>query len=168
MFLDFANLTKTFVKFFYICKENLSIMVKVRIIGLLAASLLLSSCSVMCNKPNFKNTVWMAEARMFVADVGTQTTTYTLTLNPGNRYSLVTNSVLPPHPAMYMNPDGSVDTLPGFTSENTENGTYSFKKGILTLKSEEGETKELIYTDGVFNCSWLWGDKPAPFVKVGP
>lgn len=142
-------------------------MVKTRIFSLLAAILVLTSCSVMCIKnPSLKNTVWTAESHMFVADAGTETTTYTLTFSFGNRYNLVTKSVLPPYPAMYMNPDGSVNVEPGFSSESTESGTYSFKKGVLTLKPSEGQPKELIYTNGIFNCGWIHGDEPSRFVKL--
>ena len=144
-------------------------MMKVRIPGLLAAILVFTSCSVMCIKqPVLRNTVWTAEGRMFVADVGTETTTYTLTFLSGKDYSLVTKRVLPPHPAMYMNSDGGVDTLPGRSSESTETGTYSFKKGILTLSSPEGGAKELLYTNGAFAGNWIFSDQPATFVKVEP
>ena len=144
-------------------------MIKARIPSLLAAILVFTSCSVMCiKKPALTNTVWTAESHMFVADAGTETTTCTLTFHPGKQYTLVTERVLPPHPAMYMNPDGQADIVPGYASEYTEKGTYSYKKGVLVLTSSEGDTKKLIYLDGAFSAGWILGDEPAKFEKTQP
>ena len=107
-------------------------------------ALVLPSCSVMCSKKTvLDNTKWTAESRMFVADAGYETTTATLEFLPGRVFSLKMVSVLPPHPAMYMNADGTVDTLPGHHSEFEQRGTYSVSGDTLKLLFADGGTLEL-------------------------
>lgn len=110
-----------------------------------ALALFCNSCSVMCSKKNFlENSVWTAQDRLFVADAGYETTTATLEFLPGGKFSLKMVSDLPPHPAMYMNQDGTVDTLPGHHSESEQKGTYSISGNACTLHGEDGSTRELI------------------------
>ena len=110
-----------------------------------------TSFTAMCKNPVLKNTKWSAEQKMFIADVGTMTTTITLEFVSGRDVVIREHSVTPSHPAMYVNPDGSVDTLPGWTSEREEKGTYSFKRGKLTVTDEGGFQKVYIYqADGTF------------------
>ena len=80
---------------------------------------------------------------MFVADAGYETTTATLEFLPGKAFVLKMVSVLPPHPAMYMNADGTVDTLPGHQSEFEQKGTYSLSGDKLKLLFEDGGSCEL-------------------------
>ena len=109
-----------------------------------ALALVFSSCSVMCSrKPVLENTKWTAQSRMFVADAGYETTTAALEFLPGKAFVLKMVSVLPPHPAMYMNADGTVDTLPGHHSEFEQKGTYSISGDKLKLLFEDGGSCEL-------------------------
>ena len=52
---------------------------------------------------------------------------------------------------MYMNPDGTVDRIPGWTNEREEAGLYVFRKNTLTVKLEDGSEKVyLLNADGAF------------------
>ena len=106
--------------------------------------ILSSSLSAMGKNPVLKNTKWTAVEEMFVADAGTMTITHTLEFISNKEVRIHEKSVLPPYPAMYMNPDGTIDTMPGHTSERSETGTYRFRRGILTITTENG--LELTYT----------------------
>ena len=120
----------------------------------------------MCNrKVALKGTVWTTEQSMFVADVGNETITITLSFPTGNEYTMHTLCVTPSHPAMYMNPDGTVDRIPGTRTEFTENGTYTFKKGKLVLNSSEGSTKELDYEGGVLHSNRIFGSDSCIFTR---
>ena len=100
----------------------------------------------MCaKKPHFKNTRWKAEYQLFVADAGYETHTETLVFTSDKAYRKESAWELPPYPAMYMNADGTVDTMPGHSSHFTEEGTYSYQKGKLTLKSDDGSEMVLDY-----------------------
>ena len=66
-------------------------------------------------------------------------------------------------PKAYMNPDGTVDTLPGFSSKTEQEGTYSFKKNKLTLTFQDGSTMEMQFKGGAFVCEQLHGDEPCLF-----
>ena len=110
-----------------------------------------TSFTAMCKNPVLKNTKWWAEQKMFVADVGTMTTTITLEFVSARDVVIREQSVTPSHPAMYMNPDGTVDTIAGWTSEREEKGSYSYKRGKLTITDESGFQKEYDYhADGTF------------------
>ena len=112
----------------------------------LAVAIACASCSVMCNRtPNLNNTRWSSKFEEFVADVGTETITLTLEFISAKEFRLETESVMPPHPATYMNADGSVDVLPGRTAKYSSQGTYSFRKGVVTLTYEDGRTATLRY-----------------------
>ena len=53
--------------------------------------------------------------------------------------------------AMYMNPDGTIDTIEGWTNERETKCTCSYKKGILTLTEEDGDSRVYFYqSDGTF------------------
>ena len=111
---------------------------------LLLAAVLLTSCSALSSKsPGLAGSRWTCVQKEFVADAGTETTTFTLSFVSAKEYVLETASVLPPHPAMYMNADGTVDTLPGHSSERTEKGTYTVRRGIIVLTTDGGLTHTL-------------------------
>lgn len=135
-----------------------------RFIGLLAMVLVIASCSVM-KKNTFKDTVWTGEYRMFVADAGYETTTIQLSFLTGKSFSMTFLSVLPPHPSMYMNPDGTVDTQPGFSREYERHGNYSISNNILSLKMDDGSTLELRYQDGYLLYSQFSGEEPVRLAK---
>lgn len=108
----------------------------------------------MGKNPVLKNTTWTAVQEMFVADAGTMTITHTLEFTSGKDVKIKDVSVMPSYPAMYMNPDGTVDRIPGWTSEQEETGTYKLKKGILTVTLENGrERLYFLQPDGTFTTS---------------
>ena len=118
-----------------------------------------SSFSAMCKNPVLKNTRWKAVREMFVADAGTMTITHTLEFGRGKDVVLKEESFLPSHPAMYMNPDGTVDRIPASSSERSETGTYRFRRGILAIMTEDGHTQEYrLQPDGTFVREEPWGD----------
>ncbi|MBR5735919.1 MAG: lipocalin family protein [Bacteroidales bacterium] len=88
-------------------------------------------------KPVFKNTVWVCEREMFVADAGTMTQTFTLKLLPRNECILVSSWYMPAYPAMYVNEDGSIDMHPATSSEFSSNGTWKYSGGKLTVTFED-------------------------------
>ena len=111
--------------------------------------MLFSCFSAMGKKPVLKNTTWTAVQKMFVADAGTMTITHTLEFGPGKDVRIREVGVMPSYPAMRMNPDGSVDMMPGWTNEREENGKYKVGKGMLTVKLESGGEKVyLLEPDG--------------------
>lgn len=110
-----------------------------------------TSFTAMCKNPVLKNTSWVAVQEMFVADVGTMTITHTLEFVSDKDVVIREVTVMPSHPAMYVNPDGTIDTIQGWTNEREEKGTYSYKKGILTLTEEDGDSRVYFYqSDGTF------------------
>lgn len=112
--------------------------------------LLLSSCASLSKAPKLKNTCWTARQDIFVADAGTLTNDYILRFTSRNEYVLSEKWFMPPHPATYMNPDGSVNTIPGSSGESEDTGTWTFSHGILTLVSKDGGTRHLRWADGKF------------------
>ena len=111
---------------------------------LITAAIICTSCSVMCtNRNNLKKSFWTSEYHEFVADVGNETVTATLEFTSSKDFVFTEKAVMPPYPAMYMNSDGSVDTMPGYSREYSYKGTYSVKKGTVTLTTESGEVKTL-------------------------
>ena len=70
-------------------------------------------------KPKLKGTKWQYVEKMFVADAGTETTTYTLDFTTAKDVVLTRRSYMPPHPAMYMNENGEVPTQPGWESSSS-------------------------------------------------
>ncbi len=135
-----------------------------RFMGLMAMVLVFASCSVM-KKNTFKETVWTGEYRMFVADAGYETTTIQLSFLTGKSFTMAFKSTLPPHPSMYMNPDGTVDTQPGFSREYERRGTYSIGNNILTLNMDDGTTLELRYLEGYLLYYGYPGEEPVRLAK---
>ena len=117
-----------------------------------------SACSVMAGKPVLKGSKWTAVQEMFVADAGTMTITYTLEFLSGKEVRVYEESYLPAHPAMYMNPDGTVDRIPASTSERSESGTYSYRRGKLTVTTEDGLQTEYTFLGGNFVREEPWGE----------
>ena len=106
---------------------------------LLAVAVLCMSCCALRNKKSdYANTEWVCVYEMFVADAGTETVTVTLSFDAANGFTLEEKSVMPSYPATYVNPDGTIDTLPGFTREYTRQGTYTQKGTDLLLTTEDG------------------------------
>lgn len=106
--------------------------------ALLLTVFLFISVTAMCKKPVFKKTVWEAVEKIFVADAGTMTITYTLEFTSAKNVQIKEESNLPPYHAMYMNPDGTVPMMPGQHSERTETGTYRVKGNMLTITTDDG------------------------------
>lgn len=113
------------------------------------AFLLLTSCSTMqAKKPVFKGTKWVCVQQEFVADAGTMTETYTLEFTSAKDCIWKDSWVLPAHPAMYMNSDGTVDTIPASGSESVAPASWKYSRGKLTLTFDDGSTRELLYEKG--------------------
>lgn len=108
-----------------------------------AALLSVSCCALNGRKLKLADTCWTCVYEEFVADAGTETNTVTLTFDAGNGYVLETRCSMPPYPATYVNPDGSIDTHPGYLREYSERGTYEVKRGAVILTGEEGATHTL-------------------------
>ena len=112
-------------------------------------SLLFSSCASMeARKPVLNNTKWVCVKEMFVADAGTSTDTYTIEFTSARECNYVMSWYLPAHPAMYMNQDGKVDTIPARSSEDVSKCTWTYRQGKLTIRFEDGSRKEYVYKDG--------------------
>ena len=108
----------------------------------------------MCtNRNNLKKSVWTSEYYEYVADVGNETVTATLEFVSSKEFIFTEKAVMPPYPAMYMNSDGTVDTMPGYTREYSFKGTYSVKKGTVTLTTESGEVKTLQLDGNTLNSN---------------
>ncbi|MBP5336143.1 MAG: hypothetical protein J6Y63_01360 [Bacteroidales bacterium] len=113
----------------------------------------------MSKNPVLKNTKWTAVQEEFVADAGTMTITYTLEFISDKEVRVHEKSYLPPYPAIYMNPDGTIDTMPGHSSETSETGTYSYRRGKLTITTKDGQKQEYTYRiDGTFVRELPWGE----------
>ena len=97
---------------------------------------------------------------MFVADAGTMTINHTLEFLSETDVVVRQEGYLPAHPQMYMNPDGSVDTVPARSFESSHEGKYTFKDGALTITSEEGsKTAYMLQPDGTLTREEPWGEK---------
>lgn len=118
-----------------------------------------STFIAMGKNPVLKNSKWKAVQEEFVADAGTMTITYTLEFLSGKEVRVHEESYLPAHAAMYMNPDGTVDRMPARSWENTETGTYTFRRGVLTITTEDGQQTEYQYEadGGFFSRKLPWG-----------
>ena len=113
------------------------------ILPLLAAALLCASCCLLRgHKSSFANTQWTSSYETFV------TTTVTLSLGPKNEFVLDSESHLPAHSAMYMNADGTVDTIPASTRQYSERGTYEVKSDAIVLTAESGAVHRLDIVSG--------------------
>ena len=127
--------------------------------ALLVCLLMLTSLPAYCRKPVLKKTRWTALQEMFVADAGTMTITYTLDFISKKEVLIKEESYLPAHPAMYMNPDGTVDRIPARSSESEEAGTYRVKRGILTITTEDGRRQDYtIREDGTITRQEPYGE----------
>ena len=126
-----------------------------------------TSFTAMCKNPVLKNTKWTAVQEMFVADAGTMTTTITLEFISDKEVRVHEKSYLPPYPAMYMNPDGTIDTIEGWTNERETKCTYSYKKGILTLTEEDGDSRVYFYqSDGTFHFMDSFAHETLVFTRI--
>lgn len=104
----------------------------------------------MCKNPVLKGTKWAAVEEMFVADAGTMTITQTLEFTSAKDVLIKESTYLPSHPAMYMNPDGTVDRIPASSSEREVVGTYKFRRDVLTVTLEDGTVIEFTYMGDTF------------------
>lgn len=117
-------------------------------------------------QPVLKGTTWTSIQKMFVADAGTMTITTMLEFTSKKDVTIRQKHVMPSHPAMYMNADGTVDRIPGYENEFSEAGTYTFKKDILTITKEGGNTTTLLYrADGTFQGKGMFGEEEEIFTK---
>lgn len=119
-----------------------------------------STHSVMCKNPVLKKSKWTAVLKEFVADAGTMTITHTLEFTSAKEVRISEKTNMPSYPAMYMNPDGTVDTIPGWSSEKSETGTYKLRRGKLTIiTTEDGLPQEYtVMPDGTLVRELPWGE----------
>jgi hypothetical protein len=111
--------------------------------------------------PVMKGTKWTATQEMFVADAGTMTIIHTLEFISDKDVEVHQRGSMPPYPAMRMNPDGTVDRMPGSSFEYDEPSTYDFRDGklILTRKKEGGGMTEYTFQpDGTLTRVEPWGE----------
>ena len=111
--------------------------------------LLLSSIDLSAKRPVFKNTKWACVEEMFVADAGTETDTTTLEFGPRKEIVIRRAWFLPAHPAMYVNADGTIDTVPARSNESASKGTWKYRWGKLTVTLEDGNKEEFRYIEGM-------------------
>lgn len=119
-------------------------------VALLFTSAALILMSMDTKKPKLKGTVWKSIEKEFVADAGTMTITQTLEFTSGKEVTVTTTRVMPSHPAMRKNPDGTVSTIPGWESSDSKKGTYKFKSNMLTITLENGHNLHFFYRDEKF------------------
>ena len=118
------------------------------LLSILAAALLCASCCLLRGqKSGLANTQWTSSYDMFVADAGTETTTVTLSLGRKD-FVLDWESLLPAHPAPYVNTDGTIDIIPAISRQRTQRGTYKVKSGHLVLTDESGTVHRLYIVSG--------------------
>ena len=147
--------------FVFLYETNLPYMNTKKLLpALLVCLLMLTSLPAFCcRKPVLKKTRWTAVQEMFVADAGTMTITYTLDFISKKEVRIKEESFLPAHPAMYMNPDGTVDRIPARSSESEEAGTYRVRRGILTITTEDGRRQDYtIREDGTITRQEPYGE----------
>ena len=96
-------------------------------------------------KPVFTNTVWECEQQELVLDAGMMRVTNTLEFVSGRDVIYRVHSYMPPHPASYVNADGTIDTNPGWTSDWEKRGKYKYSRGKLTITFEDYPAMELKY-----------------------
>lgn len=119
-------------------------------VALLFTSAALILMSMDTKKPKLKGTVWKSIEKEFVADAGNMTITQTLEFTSGKEVTVTTTRVMPSHPAMRKNPDGTVSTIPGWESSDSKKGTYKFKSNMLTITLENGHNLHFFYRDEKF------------------
>ena len=119
---------------------------------LIALLLVMGACMVFMSmegkKLKLKGTKWQYVEKMFVADAGTETTTYTLEFTTDKDVVKTRKTYMPPHPAMYMEANGQVPTQPGWESSSTKKGTYRVKRNVVSVTLEDGFTEMYDYKDG--------------------
>lgn len=130
-----------------------------------AALLILPCTDMFAKRPVLKNTRWVCITYQFVADVGNATETHTLEFTSTKECTLTDRWVLPSHPAMYRNPDGTVDTIPGSSSEHVSRATYKFRRNLLTLEFEDGTSRIYFYKDGKLTGAGRFGGEEMVFEK---
>lgn len=96
------------------------------------------------NKNDIKGSTWSCEYKEFVADVGNESVTATLEFTSAKDFVFTEKAEMPPYPAMYMNADGTVPTMPGYSREYSFKGTYEVGKESVILTSEKGGTITLL------------------------
>ena len=137
------------MNFSYLCNYGYDTLF-MKTFGIAAVAAALFSCCMMnAKEPVFKGTEWVFIEKIFVADAGTMTVTHTLKFTSDKEVEVGWQSYMPAHPQMYMNSDGTVDTVPASGNEDVEKGTYFYKKGMLTITLEDGSVKEYKYQDGL-------------------
>lgn len=115
------------------------------LLPLITAVLLCASCCLLkSRKSEFSNTSWASSYEMFLADVGTETTTVTLTFGPTNTFVLEQQTVMPPYPSMHANADGTVDRNPGYTRTSSQHGTFQVKDKTIILTDSSGSVHNLL------------------------
>ena len=93
-------------------------------------------------------TQWQFVEKIFVADAGTMTITHTLSFTSDKEVTLTVENHMPSYPAMYVNPDGTIDRIPGSHSVTEKKGTWSLRRKVLTITFEDGSEEVYDYTDG--------------------
>lgn len=111
-------------------------------------SILVPSCAAQAKKPALKNTQWVCFIDILVHDAGVMKETYTLDFISARECIYTYKWVMPSHPATYVNPDGTIDTIPGSSSESTFRGTWKLRGKRLTIKTEDGRTMFFQFKDG--------------------
>lgn len=114
---------------------------------------------LLAGRPVLTHTVWQNERKEFVADAGNMTVTTTLEFLSATKVVMRYKSVMPSHPAMYVNPDGSIDTIEGWTSDWESNGTYKCRRGKIIITFDDESTMELLYQKVLYNAGVLVGEK---------
>ena len=108
--------------------------------------------------PALPGSRWQAVEEMFVADAGTMTITHTLEFVSREEVRTREEGYLPAHPAMYMNADGTVDTVPARSFETSGVGTYRLSRDVLTITLEDGLRQEYrLQPDGTFTRELDYG-----------
>ena len=119
---------------------------------LIVLLLVMGACMVFMSmdgkKLKLKGTKWQYVEKMFVADAGTETTTYTLEFTTDKDVVKTRRTYMPPHPAMYMDANGQVPTQPGWESSSSKKGTYRVKRNVVSVTLEDGFTEMYDYKDG--------------------
>ena len=109
-----------------------------------AILLVLALCMVQCvGRTDLRGSRWTGGYEEFVADVGTATVTMVLEFTSGKDFKLSEEYSMPAHPATYVNPDGSIDMIPGRGFRSEYKGTYRGRGRVLVLLMEDGTEMEL-------------------------
>lgn len=93
-------------------------------------------------------TQWQFVEKIFVADAGTMTITHTLSFTSDKEVTLTVESHMPSYPATYVNPDGTIDRIPGSHSVSEQKGTWTLRRKYLIITFEDGSKEEYECRDG--------------------